>query len=60
MNHFVQNKSQATKALEDRMTKGKLEKIIPNLQIIFKVKESKAKTMDKFLYIILSKTLKCY
>ena len=27
MNHFVQNKLQATKALEDRMKKGKLEKI---------------------------------
>ena len=27
MNHFVQNKLQATKALEDRIKKGKLEKL---------------------------------
>ena len=37
MNKFVQNKSQATKVLEDRMKKEKLEKLIPNLQLIFKV-----------------------
>ena len=37
INHFVENKSQATNALEDKMKKGKLDKLIPNLQLICKV-----------------------
>ena len=35
--HFVQNKSQAAKAFEDRMKKGKFCKLIPNRQLIFQV-----------------------
>ena len=54
--HFVQNKSQATKALKDRIKKGKLDKLIPNLQLIFKVYKNKAKTIDEFLSIIPSRT----
>lgn len=37
MNHFVQNKSQTTKALEHWMKKGQLEKLILNLLSIVRV-----------------------
>ena len=37
LNHFVQNKSQATKAFEDRMKKGKFDKSILNLHLILNV-----------------------
>ena len=53
-NHFVQSKSQATKALVDRMKTGKLDMLISNLQLIFKVFFKK--TMDAFLSIIPSRT----
>ena len=56
MNHFVQNKSKATKALEDRMKKRKLDKIIVNFKLTFKVQKIKTKTMDAILSIVPSRT----
>ena len=38
------------------MKKGKLDKLIPNLQIIFKVLEKQIKIMDAFLSITTPRT----
>ena len=56
MSHFVQNKSQAAKALDVRMKKGELNKLIPDLQLIFKIKKDKTKTSDALLSILPSRT----
>ena len=52
MNHFVQNKSQAIKALEDRMNKEKLNKLIPNLQPIFQIKKKQNKKKWMHFYLL--------
>ena len=51
MNHFVQSKSQATKVLVDRMETGKLDKLISNLQLIFKVFKKKQWMHFYLLYL---------
>ena len=38
------------------MKKGKLDNLIPNLQLIFKISKNKTKAMDAFLSIIPSRT----
>ena len=53
MNHFLQCKSQATKALESTVKTGTLGELITNLQGL---KKNRTKTMDAFLPIITSRT----
>ena len=52
MDHFVQSKFHAAKTLDDRMKKAKLDKLIPNCHVTYKVRKNKTKTMDAFLCLI--------